>query len=127
MHFTTLHRRHPERGEFNPNITYAAVRFWGEGNDLVDNAGTITAEQGRPSPWARGDDTVILRSGSKISGSVDGDDADDTDPELVNGTADRIFLDGRVESRRAPSSTSSISPRRGPAPGPWTGTSRMQR
>ncbi|PKN35117.1 MAG: hypothetical protein CVU61_05480 [Deltaproteobacteria bacterium HGW-Deltaproteobacteria-19] len=81
-------------GEFNPNITYAAVRFWGEGNDLVDNAGTITAEQGPAITMGEGDDTVILRSGSKISGSVDGDDADDTDPELVNGTADRIFLDG---------------------------------
>jgi len=81
-------------GEFDPRYTYAAVRFWGKGNDLVDNAGTITAEQGPAITMGEGDDTVILRSGSKISGSVDGDDADDPDPELVNGTADRIFLDG---------------------------------
>ncbi len=81
-------------GEFDPRYTYAAVRFWGEGNDLVDNAGTITAEQGPAITMGEGDDTVILRSGSKISGYVDGDDADDPDPDLVNGTADRIFLDG---------------------------------
>ncbi len=84
-------------GEFDPQYTYAAVRFWGSGNDLVDNAGTISAEQGPAITMGEGDDTVILRSGSKISGSVDGDDADDTDPELVNGTADRIFLDGAGE------------------------------
>ena len=56
---------------------YTGILFGG-GNNILDNSGTITGTNGIAVDMGGGDDTVILRSGSNITGNLDGNKGMDT-------------------------------------------------
>ncbi len=56
---------------------YSGILFGG-GNNILDNSGTITGTNGIAVDMGGGDDAVILRSGSNITGNLDGNKGMDT-------------------------------------------------
>ncbi|NJK91495.1 MAG: autotransporter domain-containing protein [Blastochloris sp.] len=67
----------------------------GEGNDTLDNTGTISSSNGRAVNLEGGDDTMIVRSGSSINGLVDGGahTTGDTLELHINGLTAQKILD----------------------------------
>jgi len=75
------------------NITGGTVGVYsGNGMDTVSNYGTITGDGGLAIDLAAGDDTLWLRSGSRVNGNVDGgDDTDVINFQWYNTTTGDVF------------------------------------
>lgn len=101
-----------QNGLFDPNssgtldgVTYTgtgSARFirgdgsaiqTGEGNDVLDNRGTIIGSNGRAVNLEGGDDTMIVRAGSRISGLVNGG-------AHATGDTLELHINGLTEEKR---------------------------
>ncbi|MDD3845045.1 MAG: autotransporter domain-containing protein [Syntrophorhabdaceae bacterium] len=72
------------------------IRFRGsEGDNILDNRGTIIGTSGNAVLMGADNDTAYLRNGSDITGNVDADNS--ADSSIVSGTDDTVYLTGSGE------------------------------
>ncbi|RVT96153.1 calcium-binding protein [Rhodovarius crocodyli] len=82
-------------GSITSTNTHVMLAFFDAGSIVFDNAGTLTSSDSTTLIFGGGDDTLIIRNGSSMSGDVEGGDGTDTiDYSHWTGSGVAVVLGG---------------------------------